>query len=503
MKLQRTFIGAAVLLLVLLFEGSMQAAPKGNNSTNAITPVKLVIDDRLSSDMAYVMNGASYVPVAPIAAALGGKVVNTNGKTNVQWGKTIVTLTSGSKKVTINGDIVPLPQVATTIKGKLYLPFKAVSGVFGINAVYHAADKKMIIKTSHKEAILYGYAVDKTGQPVQQGYITFTSQAEPPIEYIGTITNGYYRIDVQEGTYSATVLQKNNAPYRRTNLSGYTVSVNNKDRVFLGVSQPQPDLTINVRDENGEPVESGTLVMLTSAGEERATIDKGQADFSVEEKGQIFFNRIEIDHANNNEQWDVYAVYEADPEVGNAIVDVIVHPVNVRLQINRNGVLFTKGGSITLTDPQLNRSFDYKPVNGEVALYLPQGLYTWNDYYWGNDERVLFVQISKKLEVTDVKVPMTIVQDIVGSEVHGVLQSGSGELMKGGTLWFSLSSDPSQNNVGLAMVDFSNGKYGVILPDGTYTVTYAGGGSSDKYAVTNSYVVMNGKAVTPNLVVPA
>ncbi|GMK39914.1 hypothetical protein PCCS19_29690 [Paenibacillus sp. CCS19] len=448
------------------------------------------------------MNGTSYVPVAPIAAALGGKAANANGKTNVQWGGTIVTLTSGSKKATINGDPVPLTQAATTIKGKLCIPFKSVSGIFGINAVYHAADKKITIATSHKEAILFGYAVDKNGQPVQQGFITFRSQEESPTEYIATIANGYYRIDVPEGTYSATVLQKNNAPYRSTKLSGYTVTVKNKDRVFLGVSQPQPDLTINVHYEDGKPVESGTLVMLTSSGEERAAIDKGQADFSVEEKGQIFFNRIEVDHANN-EQWDVYMVYEADPEAGNALIDVIVHPVNVRLQINRNGVLFKQGGSIMLTDPQLNRSFDYKPVNGEVALYLPRGSYTWNDYYWGNDERILFVQISKKFEVTDVKVPMTVVQDIAGSEVQGVLQSSSGEPMKGGTLWFSLSSDPSQTNVGLAMVDFSNGKYGVILPDGTYTVTYSGGSSSQRYSITDSYVVTNGKAVSPNLVLPS
>ncbi|MBD3920259.1 copper amine oxidase N-terminal domain-containing protein [Paenibacillus sp. PR3] len=502
--MKRSFIGTVILLLALLlgFEGSTQAAVKSSNGNNATTALKLVIDDRISSETAYVMNGTSYVPVAPIAAAIGGKVVNANGKTNVQWGGTIVTLTSGSKKATINGEPVPLPQVAATIKGRLYIPLKAVSGMFGINAVYHAADKRMILTTSHNEAIIYGYSVDKNGRPVQQGFITFRSLGASPISYTASVTNGYYRVDVPEGTYSATVLHKNNVPARTTDLSGYTVTVKNKDRVFLGVSQPQPDLTINVHYEDGKPVESGTLVMMTSGGEERATIDKGQADFSVEEKGQIFFNRIEIDHANN-EQWDVYAFYDADPERLNAVVDVIVHRANVRLQVNQNGVLKNVDGSIMIGDSQLmGRFYDYKLVNGEAAVYLPQGSYQWTEYWTGNDS-FLYVNPRKQFEVTDDKVPMTVVTDIIGSKVQGVLQSSEGSPMKGGTLYFSLSSDPSQGTVGLAMVDFSNGKYAVILPDGTYSVAYAGGSSSDKYIVTDSFVVTNGKAVISNLVVPS
>lgn len=505
MKLKRSFIGTVVLLAAMLFvfAGSTQAEAKGNNGSSATTAVKLVVDDRLSSEMSYVMNGTSYVPVAPIAAAIGGTVENAKGKTNVQWGDTTITLTSGSKKVTINGDVILLPQAATTIKGKLYMPFKAVSGVFGINAVYHAADKKMILTTAHKEAIIYGYAVDKNGQPVQQGFITFRSQEEPPIEYIATITNGYYRIDVPEGAYSATVLQKNNVPARTTKLSGYMVTVKNKDRVFLGVSQPQPDLTINVHYEDGKLVESGSLVIYTSSSVEQVVVYKGQADFSIENKGQILFDRITIDHANN-EQWDVYAVYDADPEREHAVVDVTLHPVNVRLQVKQNGDPLKLEGSIMLSDPSLteNSLCDYKLVNGEAAMYLPQGSYEWIDYWTYNDAG-LHVQVSKKFEVADVKTPMTVAVDIVGNKVQGVVQSSEGVPLKGGILFFSLSSDPSHAHVGLATVDFINGKYSVILPDGTYSVTYSSGDSSHEDSFIDSYVVTNGKAVSPIIVIPS
>lgn len=500
MKLQRSFIGTVALLLVLVmglvFEGSTEAAAKSGN--NATTALKLVIDDRLSSEMSYVINGTAYVPAAPIAAALGGKVVDAKGKTNVQWGKTIVTLTSGSKKATINGDMVPLPQVATTIKGKLYLPFKAVSGMFGIDAVYHAADKRIDLMTSHKEAIIYGYAVDKDGKPVQQGSITFWSQEASPIGYTAKITNGYYRVNVPEGTYSAKVLQKDNAPARTVNLTGYTVTVKKQDRVFLMASQPKPDMTINVHYEDGKPVKSGTLVMLTSGGEARVAIYQGKADYSIEEKGQLFFDRITIDHADK-QQWDVYSVYDADPEQGHAVVDVTVHPANVRMQVKQNGDLLKLEGSIMMSDSQLNGLYDYELVDGEAAVYLPQGSYEWIDYWTYNDSN-LHVQVSKKFEVTDVKVPLTVVTDLLGSKVQGVLQSSEGEPLKGGILFFSLSSDPTHAAVGLATVDFTNGKYVIVLPDGTYSVTYSDVYSSVKHAITDSFVVTNGKADSPNLI---
>lgn len=499
MKLQRLFIGMVVLLLVLVFEGSAQAAPKGNSGNNAMTAIKLVVDDRLSKETSYEINGTAWVPVAPIAAALGGKVKNSNGKTYVQWGKISVTLTNGSKKATINETGVLLPQVPITIKGKLYLPFKAI-GMFGINAVYHAADKRMILTISHKEAILFGYAVDKDGQPVQQGSITFLSQEASSIGYTAKITNGYYRVEVLEGSYLANVLQKDNAPARTVNLSGYAITVKKQDRVFLPVSQPQPDLTINVHYEDGKPVESGTLVIQTGGGEAKVAIYKGQADYSVEEKGQLFFDRIAIDHVNN-QQWDVYATYDADPERGHVIVDVTVHPVNVRLQVKQNGVLLNVEGSIMLSGGLQsvgNGSYDYNLVNGEVSLYLPQGSYIWIDYWTMNDTR-LHVQVSKKFEVTDVKAPVVVIADILGSKVQGVLQSSDGSPMKGGILFFSLKSDPKHANVGLAVVDFSNGKYEVILPDGTYTVTYTDS-NGQKHAITD-YVVTNGKAVSPNLTI--
>ncbi|MWC30293.1 copper amine oxidase N-terminal domain-containing protein [Paenibacillus sp. MMS18-CY102] len=499
MRRHRWMIVTAVILLIFVIKGSVEAAAGGKEGTGQSTAwLKLTIDGRPIADKPYLNKGTTMVPVAPIAAALGGKVEDAIDKTKVQWGDMAVILASGTKEATINGGEVLLPEVPVKLNGKLYLPFKAIVNVFGINAGYKPNEKTVELTTKNKKAIIYGYAVDKYGQPVTRGEIYLSSFSPKLVGYELRFWNGFYRIEVEEGTYSAR-LKINDYTF---NLPDINVQIRNNDRVFVHLAQPKPNLMINVHYEDGQPVEYGSLVLRLNGREAKIEIDQGKAEYKVSEKGQLFIDEISVNNSNYNE-WDVYELYDVDPNERNKAVDVVVHRPNVRLQAKNNGKL--QNGAMELQYPQLAMQFSplYNLWEGEIVLYLPIGTYHWVNFTsYSNGQKF---KIDKAITITDENVNTATV---IVWEMPDSFISGNVQFMKGSSaiaisdideLVFSTVADFSVPPVASVSIE-PDGSYDAYLPDGNYYVFYRSIGKMLQI-ISDMFVVADGKAASPNFVI--
>ncbi|CAM4470059.1 stalk domain-containing protein [Paenibacillus tarimensis] len=124
---------AALLSVILLFgsAASVQAAA---------TKYKVYVDGALATSNGIVRNGTTLVPFKPVLSAMGfGFQYDGKSKTvKAKKSGTVITLTIGNKKASVNGTAAMLPVAPTLINNTTYIPVRFVGESTGYSV---SADK--------------------------------------------------------------------------------------------------------------------------------------------------------------------------------------------------------------------------------------------------------------------------------------------------------------------------------------------------------------------------
>ncbi|GMK40500.1 hypothetical protein PCCS19_35560 [Paenibacillus sp. CCS19] len=486
---------AAVMLILALLVGAMsEAAVAEAASGQAVqTDLKLVIDGKAAAEKAYVLEGRTMVPLAPVAKALGAKLETTTRGVKVTLGTTVIVLTAGLKQASINDKTIVLPAAPLKKGSGLNLPFALLGNLFGLDAVYNASKKSVEIKTTSSNATVYGYVVDKYGKPVKKGVVDFYYDSGM---VTAPITNGFYRISLPAGKYEQKSIHSLGESIWQDDVSGESLELKKGDRRYLYIAQSQPNLTLQVQYEDGTPVKSGQMLVMGRYSMGYVQIVEGIALYSVKQQEELFMDTIEINGAANG-KWDVYEKFNVDPANAHDTKKVVVHKPNVRLKINSSGSTINSG-AVTIVDAMNATTQIYQHLihNGEDAMYLPDGEYEWIevDLYNFNEVYGVHQKIRVRDGVAEEPVLSYLLPDNV---VTGKVIANDGTSLANGYLSFV----PANGSLPAATCKVNaNGQFSARLLDGSYSVTYY-----DSFGFTRELeemvVVSNGKAKPTDLIV--
>lgn len=141
------------------------------------------------------------VPARIVADQLGIKTTweqqGSDIKVTLSNGNTSVTLTTGNHSITINGQASSQTYVSALIDGRVYVPFRLISDVFGMNAQWDGTNRIGIYGTDGNyyapawyapryEKVIEAKATAYTATPVENGWYGALDYMGNPLQ-VGTI----------------------------------------------------------------------------------------------------------------------------------------------------------------------------------------------------------------------------------------------------------------------------------------------------------------------------
>ncbi|PWW00864.1 copper amine oxidase-like protein [Paenibacillus cellulosilyticus] len=499
---KRTNRTAAALMLIMALLvsaiGPASAAEAASTQTQ-LTEVKLVIDGITSTakEKAYVADGRTMVPIAPVAKAVGAKLETVQRGVKVTIGGIVIVLAAGSKQATVNGQPLLLSAAPLKKGTSLYIPFALLGNLLGLDAVYNNSKKSVEIKTSHSQAIVYGYVVDKNDQPLKQGTVDVWSNDSTNM-YTASIVNGYYRLNLPEGRYKQILIHSGGSSSWDEDVSRDSFEVKKEDRLFMRLAQPQPNLTIHVQYEDGTPVKSGKLNVIGKVYAPWVEIVNGTALYTVKQQEYLFIDQIMIEDASAG-QWDVYERFNADPARTHDTMTVTVHKPNVHLKVQDGGSP-VQSGTITIldsTNPTVQK-YQHWIDNGEDALYLPDGDYQWIDYSMMNDTGEVYdIHLAITIRKGTAANP-TLIHQLPLHTVKGNLIANNGTSLANGFVSFT-----PVGTVGVPIASCrvnADGQFSLRLGDGAYTVSYTDSTGIERQ-LNDIFVVSRGQGKPAGMIV--
>jgi predicted DNA-binding protein with PD1-like motif len=147
-------------------------------------------------------------------------------------------------------------------------------------------------------------------------------------------------------------------------------------------------------------------------------------------------------------------------------LNIVIPADNVTGSIQKGSVKVVKG-NISLFSQSGNEKIYYNSqiVNGQFSMYLPDGIYTVNDFYDEVNQKNVSVTYTFKVEKGKSNPnPLNIV--IPADNVTGSIQKGSVKVTRGNVSLISQNGN-ERTHYNIQIV---NGQFSMYLPDGTYTV---------------------------------
>jgi hypothetical protein len=444
------------------------------------------------------------VPLQSVVQAARGNLKIAGQNAVIKLEGLTIEITANQTEAKANGERIVLPSAPEKKIGRWYIPIQLLEAWFGLHVTKIEEPHPVIsINTVRGPAAVYGYAADRNGNPVTEGWISFCTSDHLCMAY--QVEEGLFRAALELGTvYTQVKLSayQNNSPIWKDVVETTEIKLSKSDYLFRRYMQPASNVTFQVQYEDGKPVNGGTIEINNGRDSSPYRINNGDVLYSISGKAKLRVTYFKEDGESTGTQGN-FGTFNVDPANGPITLKVIIHKPNVSLRVNA-----PEGMTDSLTFFMFNEDIIPMPNPNEIPLAdriyifhgngwnldvnLPDGEYTWSYSLmkdggsYSPDQRII-VRGGRATE-------SVYVDDLPATTVEGQIKASDGSMVSGGHLsFYKVGSLRSTATCSIS----STGTYSIRLKDGEYIVKV-----QDK-DFAEHIIVSNGKANVTTLTFPS
>lgn len=115
----------------------------------------VTVDGEALEGRAFVREGVTYAPLAPLLEALGGWTATWNGEEGTAWAETALfrlAVPLGADHLLADGFAFPLPAAVLAWEGEVYIPLRAAANLLGAGVEFSGWDRPVAVTAPRPEA---------------------------------------------------------------------------------------------------------------------------------------------------------------------------------------------------------------------------------------------------------------------------------------------------------------------------------------------------------------